>query len=81
MKKNGLRVETDLSLGNFHLENVVVTDNTSDIGKADLILVCLKTFQVEAAIPQFKALVGRNTLILPLENGVNSSDDSVATSL
>ena len=48
------------------------TVETSDIGKADLILICVKSFHTKQAVEQIKPLLGENTKILTLQNGIGN---------
>ena len=68
LQTQGLYLETDVELGTVHLPKVFATDQLDQVGVCDLILICLKTFQLERIIPQLKLLVGPQTLLLPLEN-------------
>ncbi len=51
---------------------VKTTANIQDIGKADLILLCVKSFHTKQAIEQIKPLLGQNTRILTLQNGMGN---------
>lgn len=44
------------------------------VGTADLVLVCVKTYDLEGALPLLPPLVGEATRVLPLENGVTAVD-------
>jgi len=48
------------------------TANIEDIDKADLILICVKSFNTKQAIEQIKPLLGQNTKILTLQNGMGN---------
>ncbi|MCX5698213.1 MAG: 2-dehydropantoate 2-reductase [Candidatus Omnitrophica bacterium] len=48
------------------------TARVEDIGKADLILICVKSFHTKAAIEQIKPLLGQDTKILTLQNGIGN---------
>ncbi|MDP2044246.1 MAG: 2-dehydropantoate 2-reductase [Candidatus Omnitrophota bacterium] len=48
------------------------TANIQDIGKADLILICVKSFHTKQAVEQIKPLLGQNTKILTLQNGMGN---------
>lgn len=50
----------------------IATDNPQDIGIADYILLCTKSYDLDATIAQLKPCIGKNTAILPLLNGVNN---------
>ncbi|MFA5349710.1 MAG: 2-dehydropantoate 2-reductase [Candidatus Omnitrophota bacterium] len=48
------------------------TTNVQDIGKADLILICVKSFHTKQAIEQIKPLLQQNTKIMTLQNGIGN---------
>jgi 2-dehydropantoate 2-reductase len=48
------------------------THSAQDIGKADLILVCVKSFHTKQAIEQIKPLLQENTKIMTLQNGIGN---------
>ncbi|MDD5477020.1 MAG: 2-dehydropantoate 2-reductase [Candidatus Omnitrophica bacterium] len=51
---------------------VKTTANTEDIGKADLVLICVKAFNTKSAVEQIKPILGQNTKILTLQNGIGN---------
>lgn len=51
-----------------------VSDNVSDFGKPDLILFCCKSYDLESIAQQFTGQLHPGTLLLPLLNGVNSTE-------
>jgi 2-dehydropantoate 2-reductase len=73
MQSNGLTVKS--VLGDFHLENVQATEEIATIGKVDLVIVGLKAWQVKDMAAQLNGLIGENTLILPLQNGLLTYDE------
>jgi 2-dehydropantoate 2-reductase len=48
------------------------TDNAADVGPVDLVLYCVKTYDNADAIPSLAPLVGPDTRILTLQNGVGN---------
>ena len=50
----------------------LATDDPAKIGPVDLVLLCVKTYQNETAIPLMVPLVGADTTVLCLQNGVDS---------
>ncbi|MHA1983666.1 MAG: ketopantoate reductase family protein [Candidatus Hodarchaeales archaeon] len=70
MKNNGLRV--DSVDGDFLVNPVQAIDDRTTIGQVDLIMVCVKSPQVKEVATLIKPLVNENTLILPLQNGVEA---------
>jgi 2-dehydropantoate 2-reductase len=45
-----------------------------DLGVADLVLVTVKTWQLPELAPQLVPLVGERTIVVPLQNGVEASE-------
>ncbi len=77
MRARGLRVES-ASAGDFTVAPVQVTDTPSDVGAADLVLFCVKSWDVASAIEQMRPLVGANTLIICVQNGIEAPDQLAA---
>jgi len=50
----------------------LATDNPSEIGIADLIMICTKSYDIETIAHQLRPCIGHNTVILPLLNGVDN---------
>ena len=69
IKSNGLKVVRDNEEFTVQCQ---ATDDPSDIGYAELALLCVKTYQNAAAIPLMQPLVGPDTTVLSLQNGVDS---------
>src|SRR5215213_528678 len=70
MQTSGLRV--DSLNGDFVVNPAKATDDVSEIGPVDLIIVGVKAWQVPVAALAMKPLVGPNTTVLPLQNGVDA---------
>ena len=70
LRTKGLRV--DSINGDFVLPAVTATDDPSRIGVVDVVLVGVKTWQVPAAAESMRPLLGEDTLVLPLQNGVEA---------
>lgn len=51
---------------------VKTTTDIEAIGKADLALICVKAFNTKSAVEQIKPLLGQNTKILTLQNGIGN---------
>ena len=51
------------------------TDKPEEIGIVDVLIVCTKGYSLETAIKECESIMGENTVILPLLNGINISDD------
>ena len=71
LRTKGLRV--DSINGDFVLSSVTATDDPSQIGAVDVVMVGVKTWQVAEAVKSIQPLIGEKTLVLPLQNGVEAS--------
>jgi 2-dehydropantoate 2-reductase len=54
----------------FTAHPAIAADATADLGVFDMILVCVKNYDIEAALDKVKINVGKNTVIIPLMNGI-----------
>jgi 2-dehydropantoate 2-reductase len=72
IQKNGLKVDSINS--NFIIHPAKATDLTESIGAVDLVILTTKAWQLDSAIEQIKFLIGENTTILPLLNGMEHMD-------
>jgi 2-dehydropantoate 2-reductase len=71
MQEHGLRVQS--AKGDFTVP-VQATDDPRSINDADVILLCIKTWQLESVIDDLKAIVGPNTFVVPLLNSIEAAD-------
>ncbi len=72
MKSQGLKVQG--GRGETHLVPTRATDNPADIGKVDIVLFCVKLWDVESAGAHIKPLVGPDTAVIPLQNGIDAAE-------
>jgi 2-dehydropantoate 2-reductase len=72
MRANGLTVKT-AHVGKFTIP-VTATDDPNEIGIVDLVLFCVKTYDTTTAVELMRPLLGDQTVILPLQNGVESPE-------
>jgi 2-dehydropantoate 2-reductase len=68
LREAGLRVRAPD--GEFLIQPVQGTDNPADIGPVDLVLFCVKTYDVGPAAEEIRPLVGPQTALLPVQNGI-----------
>jgi 2-dehydropantoate 2-reductase len=73
MREHGLRIESETQ-GNIHIPQVRVTDDPATIGPVDLVLVGVKLWDLADAARSFKSIVGPDTAVLSLQNGVIKDD-------
>jgi len=72
MKSKGLKLESQR--GDIHLEPTRATDDPKAVGPVDLVLFCVKLWDVESAGEAIRPLMGRDTTVIPLQNGVDAAD-------
>ena len=72
MKSKGLKVESPR--GDTHLVPTQATDNPNSVGPVDLVLFCVKLWGVESAGAAIKPMVGKDTAVIPLQNGVDAAE-------
>jgi 2-dehydropantoate 2-reductase len=75
LQGTGLRVESRLH-ENFTVAPAHATGDPADVGPVDLVLLATKTYQIEDAARAARPLVGPQTTVLPLQNGVDASERS-----
>jgi 2-dehydropantoate 2-reductase len=68
MHREGLGVEGGPAP--FHLEQVQATGDPQEIGPVDLVMICVKLWDTEAALSQIRPLVGLETALVSFQNGV-----------
>ena len=71
MKKYGLKI--DSYWGNFLVKSRF-TDSLENIKKADLIIQATKLYSNSSALPLLKPVIGTNTVILTIQNGISSGE-------
>ncbi len=71
IKSKGLQVKS--TKGDF-IVYPKVTDNINDIKNPDLIILGVKSWQVEEVAKQIKPIVTDSTMVLPLQNGADNVD-------
>lgn len=71
IKSGGLHVKS--IAGDFRVRPKIV-NNISDIKNADLIILAVKSWQVQDVANQIKPIVSKNTIVLPLQNGADNAD-------
>ena len=71
IKQNGLKIKS--IEGDFKVFPKV-TDNIHDISNPDLIILAVKSWQIEAIAEKLKDIITENTMVLPLQNGADNAD-------
>lgn len=60
--------------GDVHLPTVTASERIDDSFSPDLVLVCVKAWQLREAAEEIRPLLGAETVVLPLLNGVEAPD-------
>jgi len=76
MLMDGLRV--DSIKGDFLVKPVHVTENPAEAGKVDVVLLGVKAWQVLEAAQAMRPLIGPETFVVPLQNGVEAPSQLAA---
>lgn len=76
LRTRGLRV--DSIKGDFVIERPNATDDPATVGKVDAVFVTVKAWQIEEAATQIKPMIGDDTMVIPLENGIDAPDQLAA---
>lgn len=68
IRQAGLRIESPG--GDFTIKSANASDDPGEVGAVDLILFCVKSYDASEAIEMMKPMVGHQTVVLPVLNGV-----------
>jgi 2-dehydropantoate 2-reductase len=72
IRKNGLQVKS--IHGDFTVQVAQATDTPAEVGPVDLVLVCTKTYSIDAALHELPSLVGSQTMVIGLQNGIDAAE-------
>jgi 2-dehydropantoate 2-reductase len=72
MREAGLRIEGDR--GETLVAPAQATDDPATIGPVDCVLFCVKLWDVESAGERIRSIVGPDTAVIPLQNGVDAAE-------
>lgn len=73
IKKSGLLIKS--VNGDFKIDNATVVKNINEIVETDFVLLGVKAWQIKEIAPDLKKVINKNTVILPLQNGVAAVDE------
>ena len=76
MQRDGLRVES--VHGDFVVPKVQATHDPSSVGPVHLVIFATKTYQLDDAARAMKPLIGPETGVVPLHNGVDAAERTAA---
>jgi 2-dehydropantoate 2-reductase len=72
IRENGLRIEGDR--GETHIRPAQATDDIAGIGAVDIVLCCVKLWDLEVVAPQIRPIIGPETAVVPLQNGIDAAE-------
>lgn len=72
MRSKGLRVEG--GRGETHVMPTQATDDPATVGPVDVVLFCVKLWDVESAGRQIRPMVGKETAVVTLQNGIDAHE-------
>jgi 2-dehydropantoate 2-reductase len=72
IRRHGLRLES--IAGDAEVRPALATDNPAEAGPADSVIVATKTWQLPEAARALGPMVGPETTVLPVLNGVDAAD-------
>lgn len=71
LRERGLKVRS--VKGDFQVQ-APATDDPAEVGPCDVVLFCVKTFDTDAAAARLGPLVGADTAVVSLQNGVENEE-------
>jgi 2-dehydropantoate 2-reductase len=76
IRSKGLRIQS-AKLGDF-VATAAAESDTAKVGPVDVVMVAVKAYDNSTALPMLQPLIGANTVVLTLQNGVDSVDEVAA---
>lgn len=76
MRSEGLKVQG--GRGETNLVPTRATDDPASVGPVDIVLFCVKLWDVESAGQHIRPMVGPDTAVIPLQNGIDAPDRLVS---
>ncbi len=70
IRQKGLQVKS--VLGDFLISPAKATDKPAEVGPVDLILFTTKSYQTDDAVAVMMPLVGKDTVVVPFQNGIDA---------
>jgi 2-dehydropantoate 2-reductase len=72
IQENGLQLLT--KEGDYITRPKIATDNPVEAGVFDLVFFCTKSYSLESSAREVLSCINKNTVVIPLLNGVNSAE-------
>jgi hypothetical protein len=76
IRTTGLRLDTPA--GEIVIQPARVTDDPAQVGEVDVVLLGVKAWQVMEGAEAMRPMVGAQTMVVPLQNGVEASSQLAA---
>lgn len=73
LKAHGLTVDS-VEPGAFNVRDAMFTDDPVEVGHCDAILYCVKTPSNDATIPFIEPMMGPESVVISLQNGVDNGE-------
>ena len=74
IKRDGLHTPPDSRGRSTDIPHVRVTTAPGEVGPVDVVIFAVKNYHLEEAAGQIKPLIGDDTVVLPLQNGVTAAE-------
>lgn len=72
MRREGLRIRS--AGGDIDLRDVAATDDPSSLAPVDVVMFCVKLWDVEQAAARLAPLLGAGGVVIPFQNGIDSPE-------
>ena len=72
IRRGGLRIQS--AGGDIDLRDVVASDDPSSLAPVDVVMFCVKLWDVEQAATRLAPLLGERGVVIPFQNGIDSHD-------
>lgn len=72
IRRDGLKVEGGPTP--MHVTNARATDDIASIGPVDVVMFCVKLWDLETAAPLMKPLVAGGGVVIPFQNGIDAPE-------
>ena len=76
IRRDGLRI--DMPEEEIVIQPAQATDNPADAGKVDVVILGVKAWQVTEAAEAMRPVIGPDTMVVPLQNGVDAPAELAA---
>ncbi len=74
LKTEGLKASPGPSDPGLHVQKVNATNDSAAVGPVDVVLLCVKLYQLDDAMEAASPLVGESTAVLGFQNGVTAEN-------